>query len=821
MFLLAERWVNDTSNNIFLTGKAGTGKTTFLKHIKETGHKNTVVLAPTGIAAINAGGSTLHSFFRLPFGTFIPSYTVPEGNENIITLQSLPTLIRYTRQHIQLLRTIELVIIDEVSMVRADVLDMIDAILRRFRMAQHLPFGGVQMLFIGDMHQLPPVVKEQEARLLGAFYSSPFFFDSHVLKEVPPVIIQLEKVYRQQDEDFLTLLNELRHNAVSPTSYEMLLSKVTNTPPTDERYITLTTHVAQADRINAQAMQQLVGTETIFEAVVEGDFPEHSYPAATKLALKPGARVMFIKNDPERNYFNGKTGKITAIHDERVEVQCDDGTTVTVSPIVWNNVKFSTNAETGGIEEQVLGKFWQIPLRLAWAVTIHKSQGLTFDKVIIDAERSFAAGQVYVALSRCRTWEGIVLLSQITPQSLLTDINVVNFTVKTWKQEHLEQSLPEQQHRFQSQKIAEAFTLSAWHRYAEQIEKILAEYDNSFSQATIECLKQLSDSLRHLASTAEKFSRQANTLITPDVFPEADATLLKRLSEAATYFSTYNRQHILQPLEALPTAPDNAQASTRTLQLLELIREASMLHQLLWLDIIPGFSAKNMLRTKAKAIQEIAKNKALRWQKLTNIGSIARSSKHTALEADIRAWRIETADTHGIELYRVLTNAAIDDIITNPPRNKKELLATKGVGTKKVREYGAAILEIVGRHYDLVADEEPEQPTKPKKEAPGATHRQTLALFRSGMPIADIARERNYAQSTIHGHFSKLIKDGLVRLDELLSADQTNAIRKSILEAPDKEHAMKYTKERLGDGVEYHEIRWMMDDMRREGILPH
>lgn len=815
LFSLAEKWVNETSRNIFLTGKAGTGKTTFLKHIKETTHKNAVVLAPTGIAAINAGGSTLHSFFRLPFGTFIPVYTADYPDEKIITQQSLGSLVRYTRQHIHLIRTIELLIIDEVSMVRADVLDMVDTLLKRFRFAAHLPFGGVQVLFIGDMHQLPPVVKESDAKILSEYYSSPFFFDSKVLRDDPPVIIQLEKVYRQQETDFLDLLNELRHNKVSQESYEKLLSKVTNTPPEDDRYITLTSHVAQADRMNERAMNALSTPVRIFKARVEGDFPEHSYPAATELALKKGARVMFIKNDPDKRYFNGKTGKIISIQEDEVQVLCDDGQTVTVAPVAWTNVKYGTHADTGNVEEKVLGKFWQMPLRLAWAVTIHKSQGLTFDKVVIDAERSFAAGQVYVALSRCRTWEGIVLLSQIKAHSLLTDINVVNFGDKTWKHESLEKSLPQQRHSFQTEKIEEAFDLKSWHRYHEQLQKLILEFEQSFSQTAAEYLKQLTRQLYALSNVAEKFSKQISTLNSIHTLPEENESLQKRLKEAAAYFSVHNQQHILTPLQALPGAPDSSLASTRALQLLESIRESAQINQHLWLQFSNGFSSKDFLKTKAKALQEASNLKPLRWVKPTQQTASGTASAHPELERDLKAWRMQMADTLGIEVYRVISNRAIDGIVAHHPLNRKELLSISGIGNKKVNDFGDELLQIVSRYFELKEEEDFSAYTKKEKKGTSPTHKDSLVLFRSGMDIAGIAKARNLATSTIVGHFTKLISEKELSIQELLPEEKQHAIRTVLQQLEDMETGVvSAAKEKLGDSYDWNEIRWVLAAMQ-------
>jgi len=819
LFILAEKWVNETNSNIFLTGKAGTGKTTFLKHIKETTHKNAVVLAPTGIAAINAGGSTLHSFFRLPFGTFIPTQSAPDDNEKVITASSLPSLIRYTKQHIQLIRTLELLIIDEVSMVRADVLDMIDLILKRVRHAAHLPFGGVQVLFIGDMHQLPPVVKEAEARLLDTYYASPYFFDSQVLKHDAPVMITLEKVYRQQEEKFLSLLNELRHNTLSPESYQLLLQKITSTPPNDDSYITLTSHVAMADKMNELSMQQLSTPSVTFQASIEGDFPEFSYPAATTLSLKVGARVMFIKNDPDKQYFNGKTGKIISIQKEQLHVRCDDGKLVNVSATSWHHVKYATNETTGAIEEVILGKFWQIPLRLAWAVTIHKSQGLTFDKVIIDAEKSFASGQVYVALSRCKTWEGIVLLSKIKPESLMTDLKIVAFSEMSWQQEQLEKCLPAQQHSFQAEKILESFDLSAWKKHASALQRAALEFEHSLSNETKDYLRQLANDLLQLHDVAYKFNHQLQQLVNKQVAPEENTALQIRIKEASVYFSKTNKGAVVASLESLPDAPDNALYAKQLLAQLEVIRESSLLHQSLWEVFAGGFSTSNYQATKAKTLQELSKLKPLKWGKsTTQKNAVAEVGSHQSLLQDLKTWRAETAAALGVEPYRILSNKAIDGIVAQLPLNKKALMTVHGIGAKKTKDYGAKLLEIIGAYQTLLPELDfEEQPNKKTKEKGiSGTYQDTLVLYQSGMDMAAIATARNLTKGTIGSHFYKLILEKAIFLRDVLSETKEQAIRTVLEEVVEEMNYLSLAKEQLGDAYEYHEIKWVLAQLQLE-----
>ncbi len=697
LFILAEKWVNETNQHIFLTGKAGTGKTTFLKHIKSATPKRSVVLAPTGVAAINAGGSTIHSFFRLPFATFLPTGIVNGDDENVVTAHSLFTRLRYNRQHIQLLRTVELIIIDEISMVRADVLDMIDLILRRYRFAPGIPFGGVQMLFIGDMHQLPPVVKEQDGRLLKDHYTSPYFFASHVLRDNPPVMVQLKKVYRQQDTQFLSLLNELRHNELSEDNFYKLQSIVTKVAPDDERYITLTSHVQKADAINKAGMDKLPGPAEVYVAEIEGDFPEFQYPTTTELLLKKNARVMFIKNDPEKRFYNGKIGTITRLDREAVYVFCDDDhNEIKVEPLDWDNVKYSVDKASGALDEDVVGTFRQMPLRPAWAVTIHKSQGLTFDHVVIDAEKAFASGQVYVALSRCRSFEGIVLLSQINPRSLFTDTNIVQFSEQAWKQEKLENTLPAYRHQFQLQVLAEVFDFDNQVRNHAHIMQVRQEYEHSFSTDAGDVLDELGARLLQLAKVSRQFMGQVHQLDDGNTMPMEHPPLVQRIREACSYFMQHNNQGILLPLQQLPAPPDNALASARMLQALENVREHAYVQQACWQTLRDECSITATLQARSKAIHETTRLKRLQWTKegvITNTGNPAAKPQ---LEQALRKWRTETAERKHVEPYRILTNKTIDGLVAAPPQNKKELLAITGLGPKKVKEFGEELLELVG-----------------------------------------------------------------------------------------------------------------------------
>ena len=416
---LAFDFVQYTGKNIFLTGKAGTGKTTFLKNLKEKSPKRMIVVAPTGVAAINAGGVTIHSFFQLSFAPQI-------GIESEQVRQ-----MRFNKEKINIIRSLDLLVIDEISMVRADILDAVDRVMRRFKNGKK-PFGGTQVLMIGDLQQLAPVVKSEEWNLLKREYETVYFFSSKVLKETSFVSIELQHVFRQQDDNFISLLNKVRDNQLDENSVEVLNRRFLPkfNPDDKDGYITLCTHNIQAERINESKLRSIKSASNVFSATIEGKFPEYSYPTSSELKLKAGAQVMFVKNDPspEKQFYNGKIGIITNIDEETVFVKCpDEDGEIAVTPLLWENVKYSIDKKTSEIKEEVEGSFVQIPLKLAWAITIHKSQGLTFERAIIDAEASFAHGQVYVALSRCKSLEGLVLSTPISGKSIINDRKVSGF----------------------------------------------------------------------------------------------------------------------------------------------------------------------------------------------------------------------------------------------------------------------------------------------------------------------------------------------------------------------------------------------------------
>ncbi|QDP85792.1 AAA family ATPase [Chryseobacterium sp. SNU WT5] len=460
LFNLAEH----TNRSIFLTGKAGTGKTTFLNDFVKKTNKKHIVVAPTGIAAINAGGVTIHSMFGLPLRTFVPTTDRIDSNLGN-NISDLMQHFKYRKDKLKLLREIEIIIIDEVSMLRADVLDMMDFSLRFVRRNQQ-KFGGVQMLFIGDLYQLPPVVRDEH--FLGLYYKSPFFFESYALKEVPLITIELTTVYRQTDEVFLDILNDIRDGAVGDIDFETLNERyIPDFEPTNEPYVYLTSHNRMADEINQKKLAQLKGKPYFYSADIVGNFNENQYPNEEELQLKVGAQVMFIRNDAssEKRYFNGKLAEVMSLDNKEVTVLIDgDDEVFTIKKETWEQKKYGLDAEKN-ITEDVLGSFQQYPIRLAWAVTIHKSQGLTFDRLIIDAGKSFASGQVYVALSRCRTLEGIVLKSKITPNVIFADRRVSQFQDETNANEKIEEILQTEKYDYSIKKVVSALDCS-WFKYS-------------------------------------------------------------------------------------------------------------------------------------------------------------------------------------------------------------------------------------------------------------------------------------------------------------------------------------------------------------------
>ncbi|HXL57931.1 MAG TPA: DEAD/DEAH box helicase, partial [Chitinophagaceae bacterium] len=567
IFQFAADCINYSNRSVFLTGKAGTGKTTFLKYIKENVQKEAAVLAPTGVAAINAGGVTIHSFFQLPFGPFVPGTlnNFNNSNRDITDKHHLLGRLRYNKERIQLLQNLELLIIDEISMVRCDVLDAIDIILKHFRYRHNEPFGGVQVLLIGDMYQLPPVARDEEWSILSAFYNSSYFFDSLVMQQQPPLHIELEKIYRQSDPQFISLLNKVRNNEMDQDAVQILRSRYKPgfQSQKEQGYITLATHNYLADNINAEELQKLPGNLFGFKAKIEGEFSEKSYPAEELLQLKQGAQVMYLKNDMEkvRRFFNGKIGIVQKIEDDKIFVQCANEKPIEVQKYKWENIRYSINKTTQKLEEEVIGSFEQYPLRLAWAITIHKSQGLTFEKAVIDAGAAFTSGQVYVALSRCTSLDGMILRSFITQNALFTDTHINRFANSRKSFDQLPNELQEAKHHYQQSILISLFDFSRIVKMNEQFLKNTEEHKSSFNEETIPWLQNIVCKTEVLQTVAQKFQPQLEQLAQQQQLPEENVILQQRIKAAAQYFSK-ELQQLLQVLSKSPAVTDSRQFAT-------------------------------------------------------------------------------------------------------------------------------------------------------------------------------------------------------------------------------------------------------------------
>lgn len=555
LFNLAAEVVKYTSCNLFLTGKAGTGKTTFLKFIKEHANKNTVVVAPTGVASINAGGVTMHSFFQLPFNLYLPGETTIFGNNTTVDKFSLLKNLRFNREKTELINELELLIIDEVSMVRADMLQAIDDILRHVRRNPNQPFGGVQVLLIGDLFQLPPVVAEQEWELMKKAYRSPFFFSAPVMQQHPPLFIELKKIYRQNEAAFINLLNNIRNNTL--TDEDLVLLRERYQPrgfDLDEHVITLTTHNRMADEINQRELGRIAGKAYHFKGNVDGDFSEKALPAELELQLKKGAQVMFIKNDssPEKRYFNGRLATVSNVSMDAVEVEFNDNKQrFELEREKWSNIRYSLNKETNKLEEEELGSFTQYPLRLAWAITIHKSQGLTFDKAVIDAGASFAAGQVYVALSRCRTLEGIRLLSSINRQSVHSDERIIDFAARENSLPEIEQRLAEEKPKFAAQLLLKAFNWSKLVLELGYYDELLDSKKMTEKEVLKGVVTGLKERAREQQQVADRFVKELNSILSSG---EMNGALLnERVTKAKAYFSKEIHENLVKPVNSLQT----------------------------------------------------------------------------------------------------------------------------------------------------------------------------------------------------------------------------------------------------------------------------
>lgn len=726
---LAWQFIETTGTHLFLTGKAGTGKTTFLRRLKAESPKRMVVLAPTGIAAMNAGGITLHSFFQLPFAPHLPESSFQAEGEMVYRY-------RFSKEKISIISSIDLLVIDEISMVRADVLDAVDAVLRRYR-RNSLPFGGVQLLMIGDLQQLAPVVKDDEWRMLSKYYETPYFFSSKALHDTQYFTIELSKVYRQRDDRFLEMLNSIRENRCDTQMLDALNSRYLPgfNPPKEEGYIRLVTHNVQAQRINDRELERLPGRSFVFEASIEGKFPEYLYPTEKILELKRGAQVMFVKNDTsgEHRYYNGTIGEVTSVSSGGIEVHClQTGVTLMLQPEEWSNARYALDEETKAITEVVEGTFRQYPLKLAWAITIHKSQGLTFDKAIIDVGASFAHGQTYVALSRCRTLEGLVLSAPVSSKAIISDEKVTAFTHEA-RQMNPGIRFPVLQLSYFKELLTELFSFQPLMRSFKHYVRLLDEHLYRLYPKQLEaCQVELLRLEERVERVADKFAFQYVRLVNDSPDYEHDSLLQERIHAAARYFGDE-----LRPLYAVavrkPLDTDNKQLKKQLTSAYEELRDRYRLQtDLLAFVHESGFAVSSYLKQKALLTVEYtgvpirAKEDARRMglpevdEVLAEAAGSGRKSRDDGRKAEVssdmlhpvlfdrlRAWRNAEAVRQGLPAYIIFQQKALLGISNLLPVDKTMLLRIPFVGKKGVEKYGDEILQIVSAYRKEKGLEEP------------------------------------------------------------------------------------------------------------------
>ena len=817
-----EELVLYTDSHIFLTGRAGTGKTTFLKNLPLKTYKRMVVVAPTGVAAINAGGQTIHSFFQLPFGPQLPENALPpiDSHRNDMGGRAKALAAQYqklNKKKINLIRSLDLLIIDEISMVRADVLDAIDAVLRRVRRSQK-PFGGLQLLMIGDVHQLAPVAKAEEWEILSPYYDTPYFFGSQVLKKAPYVCVELEHIYRQHDEDFITLLNKVRNNRMDAECVRLLNSRFQpNFVPKDgEGYITLTTHNYQADQINESKLNAIKEKTLTFKAEIHGTFPENTYPTKETLELKIGAQVMFVKNDPnpEKAFYNGKIGRMIGYNeDDGTVIVESEGEHIIVPKLKWQNMEYAINAENQDIEEKEIGSFTQIPLRLAWAITIHKSQGLTFDKVIVDAGQAFAHGQVYVALSRCTSLEGLVLKTRITSNALVNDYSVDQFVEHLPDMEPTQERVDQLRHEYELETMLELINFDGIYKGFGKLMKVIYDNDKLFEGTMIQDLSGRRNKIHEeLCSIGIKFESQIQRLHAEAPSCKQNPALQERLMKGIAYFDDHLKA-IAAGLFDLPFKTDNQAVNEQLTEALKMLKEDIYLKGCCLEACKNGFSVREYQKTKSVKVIEAEKNGKKKVEIKDDV------MDKSPLYARLRAWRSHKAAELETELYTIIPNKPLKLIAQEKPVTLRTLKEIEGMGPKRVKAYGAEILDIILRFMgepQKTTDfgEMPEEPEKKEKKQKGETYRITKEMFKSGMSAEAIAKERHLAVSTVYGHLVRFVEEGSLEASQVVDKEKYNEILEYFESTFDPQ--INTAREVLGDNFQYGEIKAVLIELQRE-----
>ena len=805
---LAWDFINKTDRNIFLTGKAGTGKTTFLHKIKSTTLKRHVVVAPTGVAAINAKGTTIHSFFQLPFGPILPNKAGDSKNDPLKQR-------KFNKRKIDIIRSLDLLIIDEISMVRADLLDGIDQILRRYK-NKLKPFGGVQVLMIGDLQQLAPVVKDGEWNLLRQYYETVYFFSSRVFKESFAISIELLKIYRQQNQKFIDILNEIRNNNISQDSIDELNKKyIPNFEPNDtEGYITLTTHNNQANEINKNKIDKLKTDSKYFGAIVEGDFSEHNYPTQLNLELKEGSQVMFVKNDsdPEKRYFNGKIGRVISLNKNSVVVRCDgDVEDIEATTEIWENITYTIDEKTKKIAENIKGSFQQIPLRLAWAITIHKSQGLTFDKAVIDVKSSFAHGQTYVALSRCKTLEGIVLRTPIEQQSIIHDNTVVSFTKNVEDNPPSKHDLNNAEKDYQLNLIAELFDFTQLHNPIYRALQVSYQNQNTLRGNYIDPIKIIKEKgIDNLIKIGSSFKSQLKSLSVDISNPQEDSNIKERIEKGFSYFLKQIEEFIEKPLNEISFITDNKAVDKELKEHLKRFNAQLKIKEYCLKGLGDKFDSHKYMKLRNDAVfVNIKEPKSIKKEIVTSV--------NTKLFEQLREYRIEVSSNENIPLFQVFTQDTLYDMCSNLPTTPTQLRKIKGMGKIRVEKYGDEIIMLITKYCtsenieinDTISSnaESVKSNKTPKK---GETQQISFRMFKEGLSVKEISEKRELKPQTIETHLSAFIKDGSITISEILGDKKSNEIISEIKVEDYANLSLGELKANLEDKYTWGELRMVL-----------
>ncbi|MCF6308422.1 MAG: helix-turn-helix domain-containing protein [Flavobacteriaceae bacterium] len=801
---LAWDFVEKTDRSIFLTGKAGTGKTTFLHSLKSDSLKRLIVVAPTGVAAINAKGVTIHSFFQMPFGPILPDGSSFRKNESFRH--------KFSKLKINIIRSLDLLIIDEISMVRADLLDGINQVLRKYR-DRNKVFGGVQVLMIGDLQQLAPVVKNHEWNILSPYYETPFFFSSKAFQESNSVSIELKHIYRQDNEEFIKILNEIRNNKLTEASAEELNKRYfpNFSPSKNEGYITLTTHNKRANDMNEIELEALKEKSKNYKAIIQGEFKENTYPTHEKLELKVGAQVMFIKNDsnPEKRYFNGKIGKIISLSKTEIQVQCpEDDEEITVTPETWENVNYTIDSNTKEITENAVGSFSQMPLRLAWAITIHKSQGLTFDKAIIDANAAFAHGQTYVALSRCRTLEGVVLKSKIEAQSIITDSRVTSFSENVAENSPNETVLQESQKLFQLNLIED---LLNYYHLLYPVNRLIDLYyknQNSFQGSILPHLEKMKEEgIQPILKIANSFKNQLLTLTETIVSPENDELVEERIQKAISYFIKHTIETIKTPFEEISFSTEDKALHKDFEKNLVVIEEALHIKMICLKGLSEKFTTSEFLKLRAEAmLQNIEVPKKKR--------EFVAETNHSVLFDALRNLRNIMATSDDVPHFQIFTQRTLYELSNLLPLNKKQLKTIHGMGKIRIEKYGSEILDAINEyadHNNIDVKEITVKDTPLKKED---TKLLSLKMFKEGKSISEIATLRGFVSSTIEGHLASFISTGEMDIYDLIPEEKFLEIQNKIKKL--KFEGLTDLRTQLKDAYSYSELRMVVNELDKK-----